>query len=127
NSPERVTWLIEQIKNPHLKTNYDHSHFELLGMEVEETLPQLLPHAVATHVKDTSGRPPNFRFLLPGENNFDYVDYLRQMAQAGYGGYITVEISAQVFRAPGYDPVAAARYSYATLSDAFAKSGVTRG
>ena len=41
-------------------------------------------------------------------------------------GAVTVEISGHIFNAPGYDAVAAARFSYDTLSAAFTAAGISR-
>jgi hypothetical protein len=48
------------------------------------------------------------------------------LQQKGYDGAVTVEISGQIFHAPGYDPVAAARFSYNTLAAAFRAAGIER-
>ena len=125
--PDRVLWLLEQVNAPHLKLNFDISHFDVIGLSIEETVPALAPHAVHTHVKDQRGRAPHHEFLIPGEGTFDYVGYLKAMAAAGYKEYITVEVSVMVQRRADYDPYAAADLSYRTLSTAFEKAGVKRG
>lgn len=127
HSPDRAVWILETVDHPNLKVNFDYSHFELIDVPLAAAIEALVPYAVATHVKDSHGRPPSFRFALPGEGAVDYADYMRQMKAAGYDGYITVEISAQIFRAEGYDALAAARYSYDTLASALERSGVNRG
>ncbi|MBV7330529.1 sugar phosphate isomerase/epimerase [Chloroflexi bacterium TSY] len=126
HTPERTTWLLEQVDHPNLKINFDYSHFELVDVPLAEALGELKSHIVGTHVKDVKGRPPNFRFLLPGESELDYVDYLHQIEAVGYDGFITAEISAQIFNKPDYAPVAAARFAYQALADAFEKAGVQR-
>ena len=127
NNPERMLWLLEQIDSPYLKINFDISHFDVVGISIEEAVPQLAPHTVHTHVKDQRGHHPDFEFLIPGEGTFDYVRYLRAMQETGYTGYITVEVSVMVQRRPDYDPYAAAELSYRTLSNAFEHAGVVRG
>lgn len=124
--PDRALWLLRAVNKPSLKIHFDYSHFELINLPLEETMDQLLPYASGVHVKDTSGRPPDFRFLLPGEGSLDYANYLRLLQQKGYDGAVTVEISGQIFNAPGYDPVAAARFSYNTLAAAFRAAGIER-
>lgn len=118
HSPDRTLWMLDQVDHPNLKINFDYSHFELIDVPLAEAIETLKPYIVGTHVKDVQGRPPDFRFLLPGEGEVNYVDYIQQMAGIGYDGFITVEISAHIFNRPGYDPFAAARTSYRALADA---------
>ena len=127
HAPERMLWLLDAVNLPALKLNFDYSHFELLDIPLTHAIEQLVPHAVGVHVKDVRGRPPDFAFLLPGEGTLDYADYVRQLNAVGYDGYITVEISGQVFGAPGYDPVAAAGFSFRTLSEAVSAAGLACG
>ncbi|MBI4553835.1 MAG: sugar phosphate isomerase/epimerase [Candidatus Latescibacteria bacterium] len=126
NSPERVLWLIEQVGSPYLRVNFDISHFDVVGLTIEETVPVLAPYSAHTHVKDQRGRHPDFEFLIPGEGTFDYVRYLKAMQAAGYEKFITVEVSVMVQRRPEYDPFAAAELSYRTLSAAFEQAGIER-
>ena len=118
HAPDRMLWLLEAVNLPSLKLNFDYSHFELIDVPLQQALEQLVPHAAGVHVKDVRGRYPEFEFLLPGEGGLDYADYVRRLDAAGYGGYITVEVSGQLFGAAGYDPLAAAALSYRTLSQA---------
>jgi inosose dehydratase len=124
--PERVIWLIKQVNSPRVRVNFDISHFNVVGLPIEETVPLLAPLSVHTHDKDERGVVPNYEFLIPGEGEFDYVRYLRAMQVAGYTGFITVEVSLMVQRRPDYDPLAAADRSYAVLSRAFEVAGVPR-
>ena len=81
NSPARLLWLIDQVKSPAIVVAYDYSHFELQGIDMEESMAALLRR---------------FRYLGP----------------------VCVEVSGQIFKQPSYDPVAAAKSSYAALSQA---------
>ena len=123
--PDKAVWLLRQVGSESLKLNFDISHFDVLGMPTEETVPVMAPHAVHTHVKDQRGRAPSHEFLIPGEGPFDFVAYLRQMAKAGYDGYITAEVSIMVQRRHGYDPFAAAELTYRTLAGAFREAGLS--
>ncbi|MBI2940161.1 MAG: sugar phosphate isomerase/epimerase [Chloroflexi bacterium] len=123
--PDRAVWLLERVGSPHFRLNFDISHFDVMGLHIDESVPKLAPYAVHTHLKDQRGRYPHFEFLIPGEGDFDYAAYLRAMHEAGYTGFITVEISVMVQRRPGYDPVAAARLSHETLSRAAADAGLS--
>lgn len=120
HTPDRARWLLDQVNHPHLKLNFDYSHFELMDIPLVDAIHQLIPDAVGVHVKDVQGRYPTFKFLLPGAGTLDYSDYLCRLQAAGYDGAITVEISGQLFNAPGYDALAAARFSYQTLAKALA-------
>ncbi len=125
-TPDRVLWLIEQVRHPNLKLTFDISHFNVIGLPIEETVPKLAPHSAFTHVKDERGVVPDYQFLIPGEGVFDYVKYLRYMQGAGYTGHIGVEISLMVQRRPDYDAIAAAEQSYRVLDAAFREAGVPR-
>ena len=124
--PEKNIWLLEKVNSPFLKLNFDIRHYDVLGMTIEETVPVLAPHSVHTHVKDQSGRSPNHQFLIPGEGPFDYVRYMKAMRDAGYEGFITVEVSKMVQSRPDYDPFAGAELAYRTLSAAFEEAGIER-
>ncbi len=123
---ERTLWLLEQINSPYLKINYDISHFDVAGISTAESVAALAPHTIHTHVKDQRGTTPDFEFLIPGEGDFDYVEYLNAMREAGYDDYITVEVSIMVQKREDYDPLAAAELSYRTLANAFEEAEISR-
>jgi sugar phosphate isomerase/epimerase len=123
NSPERLLWLLDQVKSPAIQVAYDYSHFELQGIDMEESMKLLLPRTRFIHVKDSIGDAQKFQFLLPGEGRTDYVAYFAGLKRHGYRGPVVVEVSGQIFNKPGYEPIAAAKASYAALSTAMAKVG----
>ncbi|HZQ99174.1 MAG TPA: sugar phosphate isomerase/epimerase [Chloroflexota bacterium] len=123
--PEKVTWLLDAVGSPHFRLNFDNSHFECMGRDVDEYVPPLVPFSVHTHLKDQRhGSYPNHQFLVPGEGDFDYPRYLRAMQAAGYRGAVTVEISVMVQRRPDYDPAEVAARSFGVLLDASERAGV---
>jgi sugar phosphate isomerase/epimerase len=122
NSPERLLWLLDQVKSTALYLAYDYSHFEVQGIDMAESMRLLLPHAKFIHVKDTQGDAAKFKFLLPGEGRTDYVKYFSLLKQYGYNGPVCVEVSGQVFNAPNYDPIAAARQCHGVLSKAMSEA-----
>lgn len=124
--PEQAIWLVEQVDSPALRLHFDISHFNVQGDPMERTIAQLAPYSAHTHVKDERGIAPDHQFLIPGEGDMDYVNYLRWMDRAGYSGYIAVEISLMVQARPGYDALAAATQSYAVVSKAFEEAGIER-
>lgn len=127
DTPPRVLELLEAVSSPYLKVNFDISHFNVMGIDIETSVSAMAPVTVHTHVKDERGTVPDFEFLIPGEGEFDYVAYLKAMRHHGYTGFISAEISFMVQKRPGYDPLAAARQTYDVLDAAFQAAGIDRG
>ena len=126
DTPEKMLQLLESVDSPYLMVNLDISHFDIIGLSIEDAVAKLAPYIANTHVKDQRGRVPDYEFLIPGEGDFDYVRYLKTMLVHGYEGFITAEISFMVQRRPDYDPFAAAKLSYETLSRGFIEAGIPR-
>lgn len=126
DTPAKVLELLEIVNSPYLKVNFDISHFDIVGMPMEETVSALAAVSAHTHVKDQRGIAPDFEFLIPGEGTFDYVSYLKAMQAHGYDGFITAEVSFMVQAREAYDALAAATLSYETLSQAFVDAGIER-
>ena len=124
DTPEKAAWLIERVRHPAVRLNFDISHFDIIGIGIDECVPQMAPLSAYTHVKDQRGRYPQHEFLTPGSGPFDFVHYLKAMHQAGYRGVIAVEVSVMVQRKPGYDPFVDAALGYYALKHAFNESGV---
>jgi sugar phosphate isomerase/epimerase len=124
DTPDKAVWLVEQVDHPAVRLNFDISHFDIIGIGIDECVPQIAPLAVHTHVKDQRGTYPNHEFLTPGSGPFDFVHYLTAMHEAGYTGFIGMEVSVMVQRKPGYDPFVDAALGYYALRHAFNASGV---
>jgi len=118
NSPERLLWLMDQVKSPSIVAAYDYSHFELQGIDMEESMAALLPRTKFIHVKDSKGEAGKFQFLLPGQGRTDYGKYFALLRKFNYTGPVCVEVSGQIFNQAGYDPVAAAKSCHTALSRA---------
>lgn len=114
--PHHAVWLIQRINSPSVRLNFDISHFAVAGYPLEDTVAQLAPLAIHTHVKDGRMVAGKVQWLLPGEGDFDYAAYFQAMAKADWRGCITVEISGMIFSKPNYDPWHAAEFSWKTLS-----------
>lgn len=123
-TPDQTVAFISQVECPAVRINFDISHFNVLGVPIEESVTKVLPFAAHTHVKDERGRAPDYEYVVPGEGEFDYVTYLKSMQAHGYDGVISVEISTMVQRRPDYDPLATATRAYQVLSQAFARAGI---
>lgn len=126
DTPQKMIELIDLVEMANVQINFDISHFNVMGISIQESVSLMAPHTAHTHVKDERGTVPDFEFLIPGEGEFDYVTYLKEMKQAGYDGYISAEVSVMVQRRPNYDPLAAATQTYETLDGAFRAAGIER-
>jgi inosose dehydratase len=124
DTPEKALWLMHRLDHPAVRLNFDISHFDIIGIGIDDCVPQIAPYSAYTHVKDQRGRYPDHEFLTPGSGPFDFVHYLAAMHQAGYTGYIGMEVSVMVQRKPGYDPFVDAALGYYALLHAFNASGV---
>ena len=120
NLPEQLLWLADQAKSPWVKVVYDYSHFQANSLDMKKTMEQVAPRAVFVHIKDTEGTAPNHKFLLPGDGHIDYRNYVKTLTGVGYRGPVLVEVSVDVYDAPGYDPRAAAKHVWEKVSPAFA-------
>jgi sugar phosphate isomerase/epimerase len=125
NAP-RALEVLHAVGSEALGLNFDVSHFAVQGLPISESVHALAPYAIACEVKDQRGVAPDFQFLIPGEGDFDYAAFLRELTASGYDGAVAVEISVFRQRAPGYDPYDAAARSYAVLANAFDEAKVVR-
>ena len=122
--PEHTVEVMKAVNSPHVRLNFDISHFNVMGYTIADSVAQMVPYTAHTHIKDERGSYPQHEFLIPGEGIFDYTAYLKEMKKAGYTGFISAEISIMRQRQPGYDPLAAARQTYEVVSRAFQEAGL---
>lgn len=122
NTPDRLLWLYRTVNHPAFTLNYDYSHYQAEGLELEPTLREVIPHTGFIHMKDIVVGEKPARYLLVGDGKIDYVKYFRLLRELKYTGPILVEVSAQLHRLPGYQPVATAEKCYSVLSRALQAS-----
>ena len=153
DTPQRARWLVDEISQDACKIDFDISHFEVVGIPMEESIPIVLPLSRSVEIKDQSfrysdegdapagwrvegnglgkaiapnGRPVEYQFLLGGEGDFDLVKYLQLMHQHGWKGAVGFEASVQCQQRPGYDGMATAANVYTWMSNAWDKAGLSR-
>ena len=126
HTPQAALWLMRQADSPQVRLNYDYSHFQLRKIPLVESLKLMLPHTVFIHIKDSRGDAKNVRFLLPGEGDTNYRQYLALLKKSAYRGFVCVEVSGQIHGKKGYDPVETARRCYRTMAPIFAQAGIQR-
>ena len=125
HTPQDAKWLVQQIDSPWIRLVYDYSHFQRQKLDLKESLTAMIRETVFVHIKDNITTDGKTEFALPGEaHDIDYAEYLTLLRNGGYRGAVVVEVSAQVFGKPGYDPVAAAKRCYANIQPAFIKAGL---
>jgi len=117
--PDDCAKLVDEIASPQLRATFDYSHYEAQGLELAASLAALVGQTAFIHVKDSRKVGGKNEFLLPGEGRTDYTAYFRLLRKHGYTGSVTVEVSAMIHSKPGYDPIAAAKQSYAVLKKAY--------
>jgi inosose dehydratase len=123
--PEHIRWLLDQVNSPRLKAVFDFSHFQLRGLNMQDSWNALASDTVFIHIKDSTGDQQKFQFVLPGEGTINYIEYLKLVRESGYQGDVVVEVSGQIHSRPDYDPVAACKKSYAVAAS-FAQAGLER-
>ena len=126
DTPDKLLWLYRQVNRPALKLTYDYSHFQLMGLPLEQSLRAVVPYSAFIHVKDTAGDAEHPRFLLAGDGTVDYNAYFRLLKAAGYSGPVVAEVSAQLQHLASYNPVQAAQRCYACLSPALESAHLAR-
>ena len=116
DTPEKLLWLLDQVRHPALTAIYDYGHFQLAGLGIEPTMDALLPRSAFLTVKDSRLEKGQPRFLLPGDGTIDYARYFRKVKAMGWRGWVLVEVTRQLQTQAGYDAEAAARRSYTALA-----------
>lgn len=117
DTPEKAVWLVEAAASPHVRLNFDVSHFVAQGLPVPPAIAACLPHAVHIHIKDVVRSGGSFTFALPGHGGFAYADFFSRLVAAGSAIPVVVEVSGHVWRKPGYDAWAAAEEVFAFLAE----------
>jgi inosose dehydratase len=125
---EQAVELFRELGSPpRLKLCYDYSHFVFTEMTMKQTIETALPWTVSVVMKDAVMVDGKRAFKLPGESGLiDYPALLRQFYAGGYRGDFNCEISAMIWKKPGYDPIATAKQCYANIAPAFIAAGVPR-
>ena len=125
HTPQDAKWLVQQIDSPWVRLVYDYSHFQRQKLKLSETLNEMVANTVFVHIKDNITKDGKTEFALPGDaGDIDYAEYLSLLKAGGYRGAVVVEVSAQVFGKPGYDPITAAKRCYSNIHPAFIKVGL---
>lgn len=128
--PEDAIWLFKQLgEPPRLRMVYDYSHFHRRESEMTlaDTVKTSLPWTAYVASKDAIVKDGKVVFALTGEGGeFDHSDIVKALVAGGYAGDFCCEVSSQIWKAKGYDAVAATKLCYKNLADAFKRAGVVQ-
>jgi sugar phosphate isomerase/epimerase len=118
-----MTWestlkLIREIGSPHLRVNFDASHYFVLGLDHRVALEQLRDYVVYVHLKDFRFRraplghltpsPSNAEATALGEGDFPLAEHLAHLRSLGYNGVVSAELYLN-------DPAAALKQTAANV------------
>jgi inosose dehydratase len=107
--------LIAGAKSPRVVAVFDPSHFQHRMPGIPEAWKALAAQTRFVHVKETVIDGKQSRFVLPGDGGLDLAMMRALLLQGGYKGSVCVEVSRQVWAAPGYDPFTAATKSFTAI------------
>ena len=124
DTPHKVDWLMRHTDLDHVKVNFDISHFHVDHFDLQTSVDLCAPYTVSTHIKDGHRAHGKVRYQLPGEGNLDLVAYFKAMAAAGIAVPITVEVTAQIWKSPNYDPWPVAERCFNALDSARREAGI---
>ncbi|MBL9183929.1 MAG: sugar phosphate isomerase/epimerase [Verrucomicrobiaceae bacterium] len=128
--PEDAIWLFKQLgEPPRLRMIYDYSHFHHREpvMTIASTVAQSLPWTVYVASKDVLMKDGKAVFALTGEGGeFDHAEIIKAFVAGGYTGDFCCEVSSQIWKAKGYDAVAATKTCYKNLAAAIQRAGVVQ-
>jgi sugar phosphate isomerase/epimerase len=89
--------LRKELPGVPFKVNYDPSHLQVQGENPRRVIDELGDLIVHVHLKDGSGRFPNFKFPPLGKGDINFADLADGLRKAGYADAMSVEYEAQVF------------------------------
>ncbi len=87
---EETQQMIKRL--PELKLTADIAHLEASGANAMEFCRQFGDRIVYTHIKDYHWKKDSFVELGKGDGNLDVADCVRILDEAGYEGWLTVEL-----------------------------------
>ena len=90
--------LVSDVGREALALNIDPSHFAISGDDVAEVVRRWGSRIAHVHLKDAFGRPgvegDDFCFLLPGEGQTNWSEFLSALDAVGYEGAMSIEFES---------------------------------
>ncbi|MEX0886133.1 MAG: sugar phosphate isomerase/epimerase [Phycisphaeraceae bacterium] len=113
-TPESLRAILREVDSPAMAINFDPSHLIRMGIDPMRFLREFAPRVRHVHAKDTAvdgeavyefgreqpatlGKRVRFggtfwRYTLPGHGQFAWSEGFEVLEQAGYQGYVTIEL-----------------------------------
>ncbi|NJO92467.1 MAG: sugar phosphate isomerase/epimerase [Chloroflexia bacterium] len=82
--------LIDTIRHPNFKLNLDIGHVYCCEETILENIEKSIPYTVHTHIEDIKNHIHHHQ--IPGDGDIDFHKVLKLFVEAGYNGYISVEL-----------------------------------
>jgi len=89
--PEEFEELLAGLSHPRLALNFDIGHFYCVGVDPAAAARRLAAHIRHVHLEDIAPSREH-RHLVPGRGAVDFNAVLDALADAGYNGWVTVEL-----------------------------------
>ncbi len=80
-----------RIDSPWVGLNFDVGHAFCMGQDPQDWIARMAPHTKHYHIEDIAATRRHTH-LIPGQGAIDFPATLREIAQSGYDGWITVEL-----------------------------------
>lgn len=87
-----VAKMIERVGAPNLKGMIDLICLTVCNETIEDALANLNDNVVHCHFTDGTGRRDSTLHIVPGEGVLDLDHIIQTLGDAGYGGYLSVEL-----------------------------------
>ena len=89
--PEEFEELLTGLSHPRLGLNFDIGHFFCVGVDPAAAARRLAAHIRHVHLEDIAPSREH-RHLVPGRGAVDFDAVVGALADAGYNGWVTVEL-----------------------------------
>lgn len=123
NSHTLLADLLKAVDSPRIVAVFDPSHEPDPTTDCAPALEAVRGRLAFVHIKDVDWKTSpqkDAKFALPGRGKLNWPAFARALRSSPFRGPVCVEVSRQIWEAPGYDPLAGARESFEFLQKAFA-------
>lgn len=105
--------VLSHFNSPYLVGVWDPGNAFVLGEPVGEGFAAAQPYIAHIHIKDGVRQPDgSVQWVVVGQGEVGYAEHLRQIAQSGYTGYLSLETHARV---PGLTQAEVSRHCLQAL------------